>query len=207
MLVSEQPALGAQVARNHLDRSERSLLEWTEVRVGFNAGVAVVVVVDGTSAAEVLINSGLGETVEAGDRCAEGCGIHVQLRCEFFDRVGADDNALLAQAFAPGQQCRRQVPPAVTDVEDQPRRNGRRLAIVVDHVVAEVDVAGGLIGVPGAGLVHDDSERHRPLRQHELRTALGRRHRGAPPGVVHHGECATRTHTNSDGGALVAGCG
>src|ERR1700730_13244283 len=54
-LVGAQPALGAEVAGNDLDRVERRLRQRGQVRVGPAPRVAVVAVVGGVTAAEVRV--------------------------------------------------------------------------------------------------------------------------------------------------------
>ena len=175
-----------------------------EVGVGLHARVAVVVVVDGAAATEVLVDAGAGEAVEPLDGGEEGRGVHAHLRRELLDGVGRDRDAAVAHRLAAGQHRGEHVPLAVAAIDDEPRHVRRGREVALEQVVAEVDVALGLVEVARARLVDDDAERVGALVEHEQGLRVGDRHGCAPPRVVHEGERAAGLRTGLDGRAEVA---
>jgi hypothetical protein len=128
-----QPALGAQVTGHDLDGVERRLPQRGQVRVGPAARVAVVAVVEGVTAAEVLVPAGLGELVEPDDRLGERGRVHADLLAQLGDGRRPVDRARPVPA-ARQRPVRRQagedVAVAVALVGDQPGRDMRAAGTV-----------------------------------------------------------------------------
>ena len=187
MLVGPQPALGAQVAGDDLDRVERRPVQRGQVGVG-QPRVAVVAVVGRVAAAEVLVLARRGELVEPGHGLDQAVGVHPCRQSQPGQAVLPDHRPGGVPA-ARQRPVRRQpgehVPVAVALVEDQPGRDVRVLRRVpVVHGVHRVDVRRRLVDEPLAGAVDHDAAGQVALGQAEVRAA-GQRDGRPPPGVVH----------------------
>ena len=118
-----------------------------EVRVGVHRRVAVVAVVRRVAAPVVAVDAGAGEAVEAVDGRDEAGRVDVELGGELADAVGLDHDAVLGHqlVLAGVHRVAAQVAARVPSVGDQPVRTG---LVVLEHVVAEVDVRLRLVGEP-----------------------------------------------------------
>ena len=150
------------------------MVEGVQGRVRFHGGVGVVAVVAALAAVEVLVDTGVGEAVEALHRLLEGVGRHPDLVGQAGEGVGLLHGAVLVPAAwerLPGGEPREQVPVAVALVDDHPGRDVRNSGGLagVDRV-HRLDVGHGLVHEPSAGGVHDDRAGEIALGQAEPRT-------------------------------------
>ena len=196
MHVGTDPALGAEVAGHQLGGVVRRVRDLPEVGVRFIGRVAVVAVVGALPAVEVLVDTGAGKAVEAGDRCRQVRGWQTGLAGEFLDGLRFDDDAgiePLPRDPLARLQTREDIAVPVTLIEDQPGRDvlagaGSLTVVAAVHVVAGLDVGHRLVHEPLARHVDDHRSRRVTFGQGEPRRTL-QRHRRSPPRVLHQIHC------------------